>query len=381
MRDLRSRGHDVRVLTTDYRRDTDRPDDEDVHRDLRWYWHEHDFPRLGVRDVVALERHNAEVFDRHVADLRPDVVSWWAMGGMSLSLLERARRQGLPAVGFVIDDWLLYGPRFDRWLARVARPGRRTLARRLTGLPARLGDRRRRPLGLRQPPHPRLRPARSSAAARRGHRPRRNRPRADPARSAARMGLEPALLGRIDERKGIDTAVDALPHLPPQARSRWWASGDDASWTGYAGVWPSWGRGSRSLQAQPPARQTYRSSSPSTTPACSLCAGRSRGASSPWRPWPPPARSSPPVRAGRPSSWPTARTASCSSRGEPRSSPAACAAWRSDPALRARGCARAAWGSAHVHRAALRGCRGRGASRARPASHAARKSGASSWVK
>lgn len=41
VRDLRGRGHDVRVLTTDYRREESGPDDDDVHRDLRWYWSEH----------------------------------------------------------------------------------------------------------------------------------------------------------------------------------------------------------------------------------------------------------------------------------------------------------------------------------------------------
>ena len=40
---LRARGHEVRVLTTDFRRG-DRPEtDPDVHRELRWYWQR---PRL-----------------------------------------------------------------------------------------------------------------------------------------------------------------------------------------------------------------------------------------------------------------------------------------------------------------------------------------------
>src|SRR5687768_8283148 len=65
----RAAGHDVRVLTTDWREpfvDPSMPEDPDVHRDLRWYWYGHDFPRLGVRARRALERHNAATFDRHV---------------------------------------------------------------------------------------------------------------------------------------------------------------------------------------------------------------------------------------------------------------------------------------------------------------------------
>src|SRR5215218_2709703 len=98
--DLRARGHDVRVLTTDYRDPAvaaEAEGDADVHRELRWYWRDHAFPRLGLRERIRLERHNARVFDRHVEGHRPEVVAWWAMGGMSLSLIERARLAGLPA--------------------------------------------------------------------------------------------------------------------------------------------------------------------------------------------------------------------------------------------------------------------------------------------
>ena len=94
---LRAAGHEVRVLTTDHREDDPDPgldEGADVHRELRWYWSDHEFPQLSVGDRRALERHNLTVFDRHRADFAPDAVAWWAMGGMSLSLLERARSRG-----------------------------------------------------------------------------------------------------------------------------------------------------------------------------------------------------------------------------------------------------------------------------------------------
>jgi glycogen(starch) synthase len=138
--DLRGRGHDVRVLTADHR-EADAaglPDSADVHRDLRWYWRDHAFPRLGPRARLDLERSNAATFDRHVDDFRPDVVAWWAMGGMSLSLLERARRRSLPGVAFVFDVWLIYGPLVDAWIRFATRPGvPADLLERVTGLPAR----------------------------------------------------------------------------------------------------------------------------------------------------------------------------------------------------------------------------------------------------
>jgi glycosyltransferase involved in cell wall biosynthesis len=218
---LRSLGHEVRVLTTDFRRPgaDGAVEDPDVHRELRWYWRDHAWPPLRLPARLALERHNAGVFRRHVADLRPDVVTWWAMGGMSLSLVERARRARVPAVGFVHDDWLVYGPRVDQWLRTFERrPWLAGPAERVTGVPARLdvsgaatwlfvsADTRRR--------------AETSVG---------NLARTAIAHSgidARGLDLQPELpwrwrllsVGRIDERKGIDTAVEALATLPPEAR-------------------------------------------------------------------------------------------------------------------------------------------------------------------
>src|ERR1700724_466102 len=87
--------------------------------------------------LAALD--NAAVLARHVSELQPDVVSWWSMGGMSLSLIEQVRRAGLPAVAFVHDGWLVYGPQVDRWTrAFRGRPRLAALAERATGLPARV---------------------------------------------------------------------------------------------------------------------------------------------------------------------------------------------------------------------------------------------------
>src|SRR5581483_9145419 len=83
---LRTRGHEVRVLTTQHRHAEQRPPEPGVFREHRWYWRDHRFPRTGPVERWRIERHNAAVFDRHLREFRPDVVSWWSMGGMSLGL-------------------------------------------------------------------------------------------------------------------------------------------------------------------------------------------------------------------------------------------------------------------------------------------------------
>src|SRR4051794_35224256 len=115
---LRAAGHEVEVLVSEHRQpgvaDAEEPG---VHRELHWYWHEHEFPHKPFRERVDMERANALYLHAHVARFSPDLVSWWPMGGMSLSLVEQVRRLGLPAIGIVYDDWMVYGPRVDGWLA------------------------------------------------------------------------------------------------------------------------------------------------------------------------------------------------------------------------------------------------------------------------
>ena len=189
---MRARGHEVDVLTTE----ADLPPEPGVHRELRWWWRDHDFPRRSLREVIAIERHDAERL-RARLEAGADVVSWWGMGGMPLSLIDRVRRAGLPSVGLVGDGWMVYGPQVDQ--------GRRLPWRR----PLRLhrGVRwlfisrfllERSPVGG-EVVSPGVDPARF--------------PVAPPQPWSWRL----ACIGRIEPRKGGRYAIEALRELPPEA--------------------------------------------------------------------------------------------------------------------------------------------------------------------
>jgi glycogen(starch) synthase len=211
-------GHRVRVLTTDFvaeNPDRSVPEGEDVHRELRWYWRDHAWPRRSLRERLAIERHNLATLRRHLEELRPDVVAWWAMGGMSMSLIEAVRRRGTPAVGFVQDDWMVYGPRVDAWQRVGARMGPlRGVAERALGPPFRV----------------RLDRAATWVFVSRTVRARAVAAGYDVADAAIEpSGIDPALypaapapsewgwnllcVGRIDRRKGIHVAIRALADL------------------------------------------------------------------------------------------------------------------------------------------------------------------------
>ena len=212
---LRGAGHEVSVLTTDFRRAGVRDEDEPgVHRDLRWYWRDHRFPPIGLRARIALERHNADVLDRHLATRRPQAVCWWAMGGMSLGLIEMVRRYGVPAVGMVGDDWMAYAPRVDAWRRVAARRPLGAALARAVQLPASV-DLSRSALWLFNSERTRataLALGLDPGAARVAN------PGIDTGlfRPAAERPWEwrLACVGRIDPRKGLALAIDALARLP-----------------------------------------------------------------------------------------------------------------------------------------------------------------------
>ena len=225
---LKRDGHSVDVLTTDFRLpDADATlEDGSVRRQLRWYWHDHAFPRVSLRERIAIERHNHARFEALLDELEPDLILWWAMGGMSLGLIESGRRGGLPAVGVVVDDWMTYGPRVDAW-TRLASRLPVGPVERLSGLPARIAIANAAEWIF-------ISENVREAAASAGVRPGRS--------SVEHPGVDPDLfpraadepwrwrllyVGRIDPRKGIEAAIRALAHLPEEASLGIWGRGDE----------------------------------------------------------------------------------------------------------------------------------------------------------
>lgn len=232
MREARARGHEVRVLVSQHRESAAPAEqDPDVHRTLRWYWdwERHEFPQLGAAARIRLERANAAELRRHLSGFRPDVVSWWSMGSMSLSLIEAVRRAGLPALFAVHDDWLGYGFKADQWI-RVWRGWRNVvapIAERVIGIPTFVDI----------PAAGRLV---FNSAYTRDHARALGvdvdgsivvTPGVDErfldAAPVAPWRWRLAYVGRLDRQKGVDTAVEALARLPAEATLVICGTGDE----------------------------------------------------------------------------------------------------------------------------------------------------------
>ena len=227
MNRLRARGHDITVLTTTLRLpDVDsEPRVEQVQgvrRELSFYWDDHHILNPPLRRRLAMERANQAALRKAIAETRPEVVSAWNMGAMSLGLLTSVIETGLPLVLSICDEWPVYGPHVDAWTRLfLGRPRLGSAVQRFTGLPTTLADLgrnaaflyisdtiRRKVEGA-SPWRPRV-----ASVVYNGIDPD-DFPPAPPGERPWRWRLLYA--GRIDERKGIHVAVEALARLPATA--------------------------------------------------------------------------------------------------------------------------------------------------------------------
>jgi glycosyltransferase involved in cell wall biosynthesis len=237
---LEAKGHDVRVLCGDTRLSggaaaPDPGHERGVRRTLRLYHDGSQLLRPAWHERFAVERHNQRELARMLDEFRPDVVSVWHLGGMSQNLLTPLVESGHPLVFVICDDWLVYGHRLDPWAGAFRRSRPRRLAgrvtERLTGVPCLVPD-----IGDAGSFLFVTEATEATALAKSGWTPRRrarfwggiDRTVFRPATSRPRpWSWRLITTGRFDPRKGFETAIRALPLLPPEATLACWGRGGD----------------------------------------------------------------------------------------------------------------------------------------------------------
>ena len=132
---LRSRGHAVRVLTSNYRIDGVGGKEEDIFRELEingFFGR----PWLPIHRLYGLEKRNHERLCRAVEAISPDVIHVWNMGGINKSLLLRLEDMAIPLVYDISDHWIARSLSGDVWLSWWNDPGSRfrRIGRQLPGL-------------------------------------------------------------------------------------------------------------------------------------------------------------------------------------------------------------------------------------------------------
>lgn len=115
---LRSRGHEVSVLTSFYGRD--KPEsDGGVYRwletDIGWEERNtHALPGYIFR-LLRKEIKNQSALKRLCRQFRPDIVYIWKLTHTSVSLAFAARDFGYPVCFYIFDHWLTHWESDDRW--------------------------------------------------------------------------------------------------------------------------------------------------------------------------------------------------------------------------------------------------------------------------
>lgn len=114
---LRARGHRVTVLTSTYRVDGPQ-DDGQVFRWLSLTGPTQDARSYADhgRKLLGVEAHNQKAFRHLCRRFKPDIVYFWSMVGLSLSLAFLAERWRLPSCFYVSDHWFAQW-QTDLWCA------------------------------------------------------------------------------------------------------------------------------------------------------------------------------------------------------------------------------------------------------------------------
>ncbi len=112
---LKSRGHEVCVLTSHHGLPGPTVDEQGIRRELRvhgFFGH----PWLSMGQLYQLEKHNHAVLKAAITDFKPDVVHVWNLGGISKTLILTLRDLGIPTVYDISDHWIAQSLRADVWM-------------------------------------------------------------------------------------------------------------------------------------------------------------------------------------------------------------------------------------------------------------------------
>jgi glycosyltransferase involved in cell wall biosynthesis len=113
---LRGRGHHVTVLTSSYGVDGTATGDDVVRRlDLHWRDFEHQTP--GWWRLLYGERRQRRLLERVIRDGRPDAALVWGMAAISKSLLAVLGAEGVRTVAVVEEEWPIWDIESDAWLS------------------------------------------------------------------------------------------------------------------------------------------------------------------------------------------------------------------------------------------------------------------------
>lgn len=112
---LKSRGHEIHILTSRYGL-TQEQRDLDIERCLHLNGR-FDVPLVtGYADLKELEIYNNQVVREVIQNYQPELIYVWSLQGLSKSIIFTLRNTKIPTVYDIADDWMSEGLKQDPWL-------------------------------------------------------------------------------------------------------------------------------------------------------------------------------------------------------------------------------------------------------------------------
>ena len=103
---LKKRGHEIKVLTSTY--GVISPEsDIGIYRELKLniYWKKQN-RIIKILKLIPDEIYNQRVFKKLCSDFDPEIIYFWNLSGLSMSLVFSAQKNKLPVCYYVFDEWL-----------------------------------------------------------------------------------------------------------------------------------------------------------------------------------------------------------------------------------------------------------------------------------
>ena len=193
-----------------------------MRRALDFYWRDHELLRPPKREQLRMERHNQRVLAATLDDACPTSCRSGTWARCRWAFSRRSSSDRFPRCSWCVDDWLVYGPLLDPWAKAFTRrwmPAR--TIRRLVGVPTALPDLDRVEAvcfvseSVRRAARDNTRWSFPRSTVTYSGVDRDDFPPPAPEEEAGAWEGRLLYVGRVEGRKGVETAVRALALLPP----------------------------------------------------------------------------------------------------------------------------------------------------------------------
>lgn len=106
---LSDQGHEIVVVTSDYQKSDEQ--ENKVYRDMKLV----DYNGISFIDKIKAEHNNYKIVQETIEKVQPDLVYYWSLRGLGLSVIRAAIEKNIPKV-FEIGDFWMYGYKQQRGL-------------------------------------------------------------------------------------------------------------------------------------------------------------------------------------------------------------------------------------------------------------------------